>query len=71
MSSLHFTLGRELKPNTTISLPDKIISELIKQNIGSGSHIKLTDVTGITYDCLVNKIGTGFVFRTLETTSQQ
>lgn len=71
MPPLHFILNRELKPNTTISLPDEITTELIKQNIGSGSHITLKDSTSANYDCLVNKIGTGFVFRILDSTSKQ
>lgn len=70
MEPSHFTLDRELKPNTTINLPDGVVAELIKQGVGSGSHIKLTDTSGTTYDCLVNKIGTGFVFRILDPIQQ-
>ncbi len=71
MESLRFTLNRELKPNSTINLPDEIITELIKQGVGSGSHITLKDSTETEYDCLVNKIGAGFVFRILETIFQR
>lgn len=66
MELLQFKLDRELKPNSSINLPEVIIAELTKQSIGSGKHITLTDTTGATFDCLVNRIGTGFVFRVLD-----
>ena len=70
MEPLHFTVNRELKANSTINLTNEIVTELIVQNLRSGNHITLTDSIGIEFDCRVNKIGTGFVFRVLEAIRQ-